>query len=197
MVKGSVGNDNGPINTFRFYPHKVEGAGFFAAVLRKADAKVRTKTPKARRQIFTDPHKPLIKEVASWVSQPEFMYFAQVGDNIYGYYSDAYEDVKTLAQSMSVVYSGVMMGQVFKGKLRPEHPLALFHDLCLEAAAESPLELDDALNYLRKQDISPSLLTQEGINLVSFEGLPIGWIKRIGNNRSNNMYPRELRIVNL
>ena len=31
---------------------------------------------------------------------------------------------------------------------------------------------------------------------VTFDGLPLGWIKRIGA-RSNNMYPKELRIVNL
>ena len=43
--------------------------------------------------------------------------------------------------------------------------------------------------------ISPVRL-QEGINLVTFDGLPLGWIKRIGA-RSNNMYPKELRIVNL
>ena len=49
--------------------------------------------------------------------------------------------------------------------------------------------------YLRKADISPVRL-QEGINLVTFDGLPLGWIKRIGA-RSNNMYPKELRIVNL
>ena len=57
------------------------------------------------------------------------------------------------------------------------------------------LSPDEAVAYLRKADISPVRL-QEGINLVTFDGLPLGWIKRIGA-RSNNMYPKELRIVNL
>lgn len=197
VVKGGVESDGGQINTFRFYPHKVDGEGFFAAVLRKAEGKARTKTPKPRRQIFSELQKPVVRELAGWVMQPEFMHFAQAGENIYGYYAAAYDDVKTLSQTLSVVYSGVMMGQIFKGRLKPEHPLALFHDLRCDAAAQSSLELDDALNYLRKQDIAPQLLTAEGINLVSFDGLPIGWIKRIGNNRSNNMYPKELRIQNL
>ncbi|MFQ8804671.1 MAG: methyltransferase RsmF C-terminal domain-like protein [Alistipes indistinctus] len=38
---------------------------------------------------------------------------------------------------------------------------------------------------------------QEESNLVTFDGLPLGWIKRIGARESSNMYPKELRIVNL
>lgn len=197
VVEGGVECGSGMIDTFRFYPHRVEGEGFFAAVLRKADGKVRTKTPKPRRRAFTDLDKKALTELRRWVGQPEYMYFAQAGDNIYGYYGEAFGVVRTLAESMSIVHSGVLMGQIFKGRLRPEHPLAMFHDLAADAAPQSALALDDALNYLRKQDIAPALLCEEGVNLVTFEGLPLGWIKRIGSNRTNNMYPKELRIVNL
>jgi NOL1/NOP2/fmu family ribosome biogenesis protein len=36
----------------------------------------------------------------------------------------------------------------------------------------------------------------EGINVVGYKGVPIGFVKRIGA-RCNNMYPKDLRIVKL
>lgn len=188
------GNEQG-IGTYRFYPHRVKGEGFFAAIIRKCEAKVHTRLPKARRTVFSQPTKGKIAEISRWVNQPEFMQFATVGTNIFGYYRDMYPAVKTLSESLSVVYSGVMMGQVFGTQLKPEHSLALFHDLSPNTVSCVELELDEILNYLRKQDIDPGQLAQ-GINLLCYEGLPIGWVKRIGQ-RANNLYPKELRIISL
>ena len=57
------------------------------------------------------------------------------------------------------------------------------------------LDLPAALDYLRKKDIDATPF-DEGINLVCHEGLPLGWIKRIGH-RTNNLYPKESRILQL
>lgn len=192
---GIIRGEAAGISTFRFYPHLVSGEGFFAAILRKGDNKLRTRIPKPRRTIFAQPTKGELTEVKRWVNQPQFMEFQSIGTNIYGYYKDMFMAVKTLAESLSVVYSGVMMGQVFGNKLKPEHSLALFHDLSPEAAPRTDLALEQMLNFLRREDIDPSVLEQ-GMNLVCFEGLPIGWVKRI-DQRANNLYPKELRIVTL
>lgn len=196
VVTGSVPiGGRAAIGTFRFYPHRTEGEGFFATVVRKGGEKVRTKTPRPRRTIFTDPSKQDLKELARWVNQPEYIYFAQIDQQVYGYYRAVFPAVRTIAETLSAVYSGVEMGQLFHGKLRPEHPLALFHDLAPGIVPETCLELPDTLQYLRKNDVDAKLFT-EGMNLVAYEGFPIGWLKRIGH-RVNNMYPKELRIVNL
>lgn len=193
IERGTVGATG--IDTFRFWPHRACGEGFFAAALRKPDNKVRTKAPKSRKTVFTELQRKEVQELSRWVGQPEFMHFAQAGEFLYGYYGAAYPDVKLIAEGLTVVYSGVQMGQIFKGRLRPEHPLALFHDLPAEAAPQVVTELEQALEYLRRGECDPQLFT-EGINLVAYEGFPLGWVKRIGN-RVNNMYPKELRIVNL
>jgi len=44
--------------------------------------------------------------------------------------------------------------------------------------------------------MSTRIVFTEGINLVGFEGLPLGWVKRIGH-RANNLYPKEWRILNV
>jgi NOL1/NOP2/fmu family ribosome biogenesis protein len=60
---------------------------------------------------------------------------------------------------------------------------------------EVEVSMEDALDYLRKQDIEARQFA-EGINVVMFKGVAIGYIKRIGM-RCNNMYPKDLRILNL
>ncbi len=47
---GIVEGEVGPFRTFRFYPHRARGEGFFAAVARKADdAAARSRMPRGRR----------------------------------------------------------------------------------------------------------------------------------------------------
>ncbi len=182
--------------TFRFMPHKTKGEGLFAAVARKSyDTGGRCRLPKARKSVFTPVDRVALREVGGWVNQPELMTFSMVGDTIYGYYTAQADSVKRLAESLTVIYSGVAMGQVFKGKLKPDHSLALFHDLNREAVNVAEVGGDDILLYLRKQDINIELLAEEGISLIcSEEGQAVGWIKRVGR-RANNLYPNSLRIL--
>lgn len=193
IVRSEVGEEK--INCFRFYPHNVRGEGFFCAVLRKAEGKVRTKLPKPRRTVFTELSKTHVQATSQWVNQPEYMHFTQAAGNIYGYYKAVYPMVKTIAESLAVVHSGVVMGQLFSDKLKPDHSLALYHDLARGVTPVVDLEILNALGYLRKQDVDPTLF-DEGMNLVCYQGAPLGWIKRIGG-RANNLYPKELRIMNL
>jgi 16S rRNA C967 or C1407 C5-methylase (RsmB/RsmF family)/NOL1/NOP2/fmu family ribosome biogenesis protein len=174
---------------YRFWPHRVAGEGFFAAVVRKDDGRVKPHRPKPRREALEEAPREVVRELGRWVGQPRFMRFAQAGDNFYGFYDARYHDVRTLAGVMSVIYSGVRMGQLFKGKLKPYHPLALFHDVCAEAVELPP---EQALIYLRKGEIDPEPLA-EGMNLIACGGHPVGWAKRIGV-RVNNLYPSNLRL---
>ena len=64
-----------------------------------------------------------------------------------------------------------------------------------ETVPQAEFDLPQTLDYLRKNEIDPSLL-QEGINMVCYNGLPLGWIKRIGG-RCNDLYPKESRIAAL
>ena len=183
------------IGTFRFYPHRTRGEGFFAAVVRKADGRRRLRVPKPRKSVFSELPKSSVREVARWVGQPELMRFATVDDTVYGYYGRAFAAVREITENLPVVRSGIRMGQLFGGRLKPDHALAMFHDLNPEAAPTAVLDREQALDYLRKRETDPALLS-EGINRIACDGLTLGWIKRIGN-RSNNLYPKELRIATL
>lgn len=183
------------IKCFRFWPHRVEGEGFFCAVIRKGGQNGRLFRPKPRKQIFVDISRRDLGELSRWVAQPEFMRFAQVGDNVYGYYAQRYDDIKTISEYLNTIHSGVCMGQLFGGQLKPEHSLAMFHDVSRNVVPIVQLDETDALRYLRKDETLPTDIFEEGINLAAFAGQPLGWVKRIGR-RVNNLYPKTLMILN-
>ena len=190
---GVVSQRIGAFQCFHFFPHKARGEGFFVAMARKMEGGVRRSTPRARRKVFTPVAKADLREVERWVDDASKHAFRVVGDTIYGYHSDVVDDVVALSESLSVVYSGVAMGQVFKGKLRPEHPLALYVGLSGDVVPRADVDEEVAVDYLRRDDVAASYF-EEGINLVCCKGLPIGFVKRIGA-RCNNMYPKEQRIM--
>lgn len=184
----------GAFRTFRFYPHRACGEGFFAAVARKSfDAGGRMRTPRARRTVFAAVDRKGVGELARWVREPDRMCFAQVADTLYAWYAAQSDAVRALSEALPVIYSGVAMGQVFKGVLKPDPALAFFDGLCREAVPVAELDGEEALRFLRKQDIAAAGLA-EGVNLVCSRGRALGFAKRIGA-RVNNMYPNSLRII--
>ena len=186
----------GAWQTFRFMPHRAEGEGFFAAVACKSpNTGGKSRNPKSRKSIFTAPDRRTAAELERWVKDPQrFKWFA-VNDTYYGYYAEHADDVKILSEVMTVIHSGICMGQIFKGKLKPDHSLAMFIGLNINDINITEVDHSTALEFLRRGDIGVTADMAEGINLVRFEGLPLGWIKRVGN-RSNNLYPNSLRIIN-
>ena len=192
IVRGEVGG----IGTFHFYPHRVKGEGFFAAILRKTGKVKKPSHIRVRKPILADLTKAEFEIVRPWIGQADLMHFAKLADGrIFGYYADHRDRTRELAEVLTVLYSGVEVGQIIGKKLKPEHSLSVFHDVSREVMPLTELDRENALRYLRKEDV-PAPLFAEGINLVTFEGLPIGWIKRIGH-RANNLYPKEWRILHL
>ena len=192
---GIVCRDIGPFQCFHFYPNKAQGEGFFAAIARKSEGPSHRTSVKPRRKLFQILPKADEAEVARWVDKPERVAFRLVGDMIYGYDKRVVDDVVALSEALSVVYSGVCFGQIFKRKLKPEHPLALYIGFNEDVVPSVEVDLDTALAFLRRQDIAAAEF-EDGINRVVYRGVAIGFVKRIGA-RCNNMYPKDLRILKL
>ena len=121
------------------------------------------------------------------------MQLGMAGETCYAWYKEQAEAVKRLSEQVSVIYSGVAMGQLFKGKLKPDQALAHFVGLNREAVSVAALSREEALGYLRRQEVAVERFS-EGMNLVVCEELPLGFAKRIGA-RVNNLYPNVLRIL--
>ncbi len=186
----------GPFKTFRFYPHRTSGEGFFAAVARKSeDARGKTRTPKPQRKVITAADRATVAELSRWVAEPGKICFGIVADTCYAWYEAQADAVRRLSEVLPVVCSGVAMGQIFKGRLKPDHALAMFVGLDRSAVNVAELDNDTALGYLRCNAV-PADLFREGMNLAVCRGYALGFAKRIGA-RINNLYPNMLRIQKL
>lgn len=198
---GIVCGEVGPFRTYRFYPHRACGEGFFAAVARKAermDNASRSRLPKSqsklRRSVVAPVDRAAGIEAARWVTEPDRMEFVSIADTVYGWYGAQAEAVRMLSERLPVIYSGVAMGQLFKGRLKPDPALAFFTGLNRAALPVAELDAEQALRYLRRQDVAADAFA-EGMNLVCARGRALGFAKRIGI-RVNNLYPNSLRILN-
>ena len=191
---GIVEGEVGPFCTFRFFPHRTVGEGFFAAVARKApDAPGRQRLPKGRRSMVAPADRASAGELRRWVREPDRMVFGTVAGTGYAWYGEQAEAVKTLSEALPVICSGVALGQLFKGRLKPDPALAFFDGLERGAVPVAGLDDEQALRYLRRQEVAAGALA-EGVNLVTARGRALGFTKRIGA-RVNNMYPNSLRIL--
>lgn len=191
---GIVEGEVGPFRTFRFFPHRTVGEGFFAAVARKApDAPGRQRLPKGCRSMVAPADRASAGELRRWVREPDRMVFGTVAGTGYAWYGEQAEAVKTLSEALPVICSGVALGQLFKGRLKPDPALAFFDGLERGAVPVAGLDDEQALRYLRRQEVAAGALA-EGVNLVTARGRALGFAKRIGA-RVNNMYPNSLRIL--
>ena len=184
----------GAFRTYRFYPHRAVGEGFFAAVVRKApDAEGRMRTPRARRAVFAPADRATAAELARWTLDPGAMRFGTVAGSCYGWFAAQADAVRALSEALPAIYSGVAFGQVFRGVLKPDPALAFHTGLNRGALPVAELDGPTAVRYLRRQDIPPGELA-EGMNLIAARGRALGFAKRIGR-RVNNLYPNSLRII--
>lgn len=191
---GVVRGREGVFQTFRFFPHRVQGEGMFMGVAVKAGLDTsRRRMPKSRRQVLTKLDRQSEQELARWVVEPEQMRFYGAGEMLYACRREHYDALEVMSGTLSVIYSGVAMGQIFKGRLRPDGALAFYVGLNRKAVACCEVEADVALQFLRKQDVEAEPFA-EGLNLVLCNGQALGFVKRVGA-RVNNMYPSSLRIL--
>lgn len=186
----------GAFGTYRFFPHRTRGEGFFAAAARKAgDAGVRCRAPKARGGALRTVGKAEAAELARWVREPARMHFFAAGDTCYACHAEQAEAVRQVSEAAAAIYAGTALGQLFHGRLKPDPALAFSCELNRGAVPEAVLEEPEALAYLRREEVAPERFA-EGMNLVVCGGAGLGYAKRIGR-RVNNLYPNSLRIVNL
>ena len=184
----------GAFRTFRFYPHRTQGEGFFAATARKAPRTgAAIRAPKPQRQPFNPAGREARQELERWVAAPADYRFAEVAGCYYGYRAAQFEEVKALAGTLAVLYSGAAMGALSDAKLKPDPALAFHTGLDRRALPVAELSHDEAVQYLRKGDLRAEAFA-EGTNLVCAGGFALGFAKRIGN-RVNNLYPNSLRIL--
>ena len=174
---------------YRFIQHKTRGEGFFCCIFRKTDGGMASN--KRLKNKMMPVSKKLVSRLSEMTCGSEFEYYLK-NDTAIAVPQVIATDVLTVADSMNVKKMGTAVAHIFGDKLAPEHDLALSWALNRQAFSAVELSRQDALRYLHRDNIFAAD-APTGFNLVTFNGLPLGWIKNIGN-RWNNLYPQNWKI---
>lgn len=176
-----------PHHCYRFMPHLTRGEGLFVSVIRKTSISQHNRHYKSKRD-----NRPDKIPNIDWIDRDKFHLFFH-RDIICAIERNHLESFETIDRYTKVIQAGLEVATI-KGKdLIPEHALALSTALCKD---KFPcVEIDDttAIKYLRRESITLPPDTPRGYILIVSHGLPLGFVKNIGN-RSNNLYPQEWRI---
>lgn len=171
---------------YRFYPDRLEGEGFFLAVLRKPDHQ--TIQPRSaflkKQQIFE------FEELKTHWPEAYLPKDAHVGlirhrEQAYLFPATHTHTLHELARRVPLRQAGLCVGK-FNKEWIPDHALSLQIGL-RENLPTLELDREQALRYLQKHSPDANQLTP-GWYLVTYHRFPLGWIKSIGH-RINNYYP--------
>lgn len=196
-ITGNLAGKDFPV--YRFLPHRTKGEGFFLAVLRKHEGEVETiqlrleKKKKGKDAKGKAPQLVVPKEVKSWLKEAGRFEYTVKETSVHAF-PKAFSDVYVLLeQHVRVIHAGVTIGE-WKGKdLVPHHSLAMSTALEEGVFPRTELTYEQAIAYLRKEGLVLDASVPRGYVLVTYQQVPLGFVKNIGN-RANNLYPQEWRI---
>ncbi|MDW7693945.1 RNA methyltransferase [Flammeovirgaceae bacterium SG7u.111] len=180
---------------YRFYPHKVEGEGFFMACLRKKSDGYPVKFPKIPKKggpRLERLPKKYISLLEPWIKSTEGFEFFLQEEQVWAVKKEFVQDLKLLNAKLDMKMAGLEMGKFKNKKFIPAHPLAMSEELNPKVKS---LELDygQAISYLRRQELDLDTQGLQGWAIARFEGVNLGWMKVLPG-RINNYYPMDLRI---
>ncbi len=184
---------NGDLPGYRFYPHHVRGEGFFLAAFRKSGApgskqsRLRFNSPRLRVESST-------AEDQHWLKAPERYSFLTREQHRIALPTVFLDDYQLLSKHLRVTHSGLNMGKVYHGKLKPAPELALSQSLHQDLPTIE-LELDQALDYLAQINLSNFERPKSGRYLVCYTGFGLGWMNVLANGQIRNNYPVAWRIL--
>ncbi len=182
--------ENNGLFGYRFLPHKVKGEGFFLTLIRKKEGRDSYSIPKKNKSKFERMPKQFV-EIRNWLNTSDSEYFAK-GEFLIAFQENKISVLNALADQLRVISFGLPVAQFKKNDLLPEHTYALSIDRNPAIFESVELDLRDALLFQKKEEIRISSTTK-GWMLVNYQGVPLGFIKNLGN-RANNYFPKEWRI---
>jgi 16S rRNA C967 or C1407 C5-methylase (RsmB/RsmF family)/NOL1/NOP2/fmu family ribosome biogenesis protein len=175
---------------YQFFPHKVQGEGFFLSVFqKKASIPFQNQHPKVKLNKVSNRQIDFVKK---YIKNPDdFDYFVKNEGTVIAINKNVIKEFGFVLWALDKRSSGFEIGLMKGNDFVPSHSLALSTILNNELPAiELPKE--EALKYLKREPFEAEN-APNGWVLVRYEGLNLGWIKVIGD-RINNYLPKEWRI---
>lgn len=174
---------------YQFFPHKVRGEGFYISVLQKGDGRNESQIPNTK--ILTT--EKLLQSLAEkFLKDSNSFSVLSKNEMVFAIPKNLWNDFQFLNSVLNIRQSGIYLGEV-KGKdFIPSHDLALSIHINSNLPSVE-LNYDEAISYLRCEPLKMKT-DLRGWCLAKYQNQNLGWCK-ILENRINNYFPRELRIL--
>ena len=184
-------------NAYRFLPGRTRGEGFFLAALRKPDNApedvAETKAKKNRKNKDKRPVAVVPAECKQWLTDGDAYTYKVVENQVLAIPTDMEPLQNTLSECLYLLKSGIALAELKGRDAIPSHELAVSIALNESAFPTYELTYGEALHYLHKQAVVLSSDVPRKFVIVTYRGIPLGFVKNLGN-RANNLYPNEWRI---
>ena len=172
---------------YRFFPHKLQGEGFFIAALTKTGTGD-TLRPAKYKTINTS---AIARQAGHLLATNDIQYL-QPGTDSWHAVSSAHEaDWHLLHKSLYFRRVGIELGTPTAKDWIPAHDVALSVNASASLTG-AELTREQALKFLKREDF-PLDGMEKGWNIMRYNGLGLGWMKVLPN-RGNNHLPKNWRI---
>ncbi len=182
--------ENEGIFGYQFFPHKIEGEGFFIGVVQKMEVDSIQKLKS--KNAFTHVNKELRSEAEQWLKNPQQFLFIEQNQTVIAIPDVMERLVLQMMGKVNLVGAGIKIAEIKGKRLIPQQELAFSWQLNKNQVSLIQANEYEGLQFLKKESIHFKE-AEKGYNLVSFKQQPLGWLNNIGA-RSNNTYPPHWRI---
>jgi len=178
---------DGAHSTFQCYPHKIEGEGFFIALMQNMGSQTATQRL-SKHQLKSIKPDPAWKDLLYHAGD-----FYDFKGQILAIAPEVFEFFTEHLSALHIYSIGIQIGTQ-KDKLLTLSPYLPFAANLNRAAFET-YELDQiqALNYLFKNAINIPASSKKGYVLLTFKNHVIG-LGKFAGNRINNLFPAEWKL---
>jgi 16S rRNA C967 or C1407 C5-methylase (RsmB/RsmF family)/NOL1/NOP2/fmu family ribosome biogenesis protein len=174
---------------YHAFPGYTEGEGFFLAIGRKPFDTVQPTNFKKKKQVKLTPLSSTTW--ASYINNTEEFVVTPSNTIIQQEHAQHFQ---YLLQHVPIYRTGTLLGEEKGKKLVPSHAMALSQDLNLNHVSILEVNQETAYRYLKREVLPSNLSCEKGFLLVTYRGVPLGWVKNVGN-RMNNILPSARRIL--
>ncbi len=170
---------------YRFFQHLTKAEGFYYAIFQKKQSTAITNTTSSKSIDWTI----IQHDVSELMNIPNNHALIKYKEKVF-LVNQAVCNIKTtLYKQFNFLSLGACLYNAKKNTPEPEMALSLYLS---DNIKKIELTLQDAQKYLQKQNIH--LSAPKDIYLMTYQNLGLGWAK-ILDNRVNNYYPNEWRIL--
>jgi NOL1/NOP2/fmu family ribosome biogenesis protein len=178
---------NKNIHACRFFPHKTKSEGLFLSLIRK-NGEPNPISTKKTMQICKIP------ELNSWIHHSETFAYRRNNDRIYMLPAKFAADVEFIGKTIYTLSSGTEICSVKGKELIPAFDFAHSAEININNFTVWEVDKITALKFLKKETLSAPSGIDKGFVLLTYLGVPLGWVKNIGV-RCNNLLPQNRKRV--